>query len=251
MAHIIRLVVVDVDGCLTPGEGGAWDWEALGVLQDLNARARRGEAAPAITLCTGRQEPYVEAMMQAIGGFVPCVYENGCGLYLPDGYRFLEHQAITPEVRATLAAAKTRLYNDIVAPGLGYFQPGKEVSLSVYPAAGRGVRSMRQRIVASLSGLPETLTLHTSATCVDITPAGIDKGQGVRWLAEVTQIALQDMGGIGDSPGDLAFLRLVGASAAPANAMAQVKEHAHYVSPFRNGKGVVDIVAHWMQQTSS
>ncbi len=246
MPHTLRLAVVDADGCLTPGDAGEWDWEALHAMRAINQRARNGEALPAITLCTGRQEPYVEALMQAIGSFVACVYENGGGLYLPDSYRFLEHPSITRQVRATLAAAKSRLYDDVVAPGLGCFQPGKEVSLTIYPVPGVSVRSIERSIMSALSGLSALLAVHTSASCVDVTPAGIDKGVGVRWLAEVTGIPLSQMGGIGDSPGDLAFLRVVGAAAAPANALPQVKDAVGYVSPFRNGKGVLDIISHWM-----
>jgi len=78
-------------------------------------------------------------------------------------------------------------------------------------------------------------------------PAGIDKGQGVRWLAELVGISLDDMAGIGDSPPDLSFLRIVGRAAAPANAHPEVKAAVGYVSPFRNGKGVVDIIRRWMR----
>jgi len=202
---------------------------------------------PALTLCTGRQEPYVEALMQAIGGFMPCIYENGGGMYLPDRYRFLEHPAITAQLRKTLATARARLFDGIVAPGLAYFQPGKEVSITCYPLSGTSLAALEQRIRATLHDLADALAIHTSATCIDVTPSGIDKGTGVRWLAEQTLIPIKDMGGIGDSPSDLAFLSIVGASAAPANALPEVAAAVQYVSPFRNGKGVIDIIQHWQQ----
>jgi hydroxymethylpyrimidine pyrophosphatase-like HAD family hydrolase len=89
------------------------------------------------------------------------------------------------------------------------------------------------------------LTVQNSAACVDITPAGIDKGTGLRWLAEAVDIPLERIGGIGDSTSDLSFLRLVGQSAAPANAIAQVKAKVAYVSPYRDGDGIVDILNRW------
>lgn len=242
----VRLVVVDIDGCLTPGEGGAWDWDALRVLQTINQRARRGEAVPAITLCTGRQEPYVEIMMQAIEGYVACIYENGGGMYMPATYRFYEHAAITPSVRDVLGRAKARVREEVVARGLGYFQPGKEVSMSIFPLPGVSVSVLENAVRTALSGLGEAIAVRTSATCVDVTPAGIDKGVGLRWLADVIGIPIAQMGGVGDSPGDLAFLRLAGASAAPANALPQVKAAVQYVSPFEYARGVVDIVRRWM-----
>lgn len=246
MSPRIRLVVADVDGCLTPGEGGVWDWEALRAMQEINVRARRGDAVPAITLCTGRQEPYVEVMMQAIGGYVPCIYENGGGLYLPGSYRFLEHPAITPHVRAALTGARARLQEHIVAAGLGYFQPGKEVSMSIYPLPGTPIGELEGYIRTSLISMADDVLVRTSASCVDVTPAGVDKGSGIRWLADVAGITIEEMGGIGDSPGDLAFLQLAGASAAPANAMPVVKAAVQFVSPFANARGVVDIIRRWM-----
>lgn len=247
MVDRVRLVVVDVDGCITPGEAGAWDWQAVRAMQQINNRTRRGAEEPAITLCTGRQEPYVEALMQAIGGFVPCIYENGGGMYLPDSYRFLEHPAVTAQVRKTLLAAKSRLFDSVVAPGLAYFQPGKEVSITCYPMPGTSLAALGQSIRAMLHDYVGAVTIHTSASCVDVTPAGIDKGTGVRWLAEQTDIPIEDMGGVGDSPSDLAFLGIVGASAAPANALPEVKNAVEYVSPFRNGRGVIDIIRHWQR----
>jgi len=93
--------------------------------------------------------------------------------------------------------------------------------------------------------LLETLYTQASVTCVDVTPAGVNKGEGVRWLADLSRIPLTQIGGIGDSPSDLTFLTLIGAAAAPANAAAAVKAAVSYVSPFADGDGVVDIIRHW------
>ena len=250
MGQLVQLAVVDVDGCLTPGEAGEWNWNALQAVQDFNRRARRGECVPAVTLCTGRQEPYVEVFMQAIGAYLPGIYENGCGLYFPQGYRFVEHPSITRSLREALAAAKATLYRQVVAPGLGYFQPGKETSLTLYPLPGTGVDHLRAAVAQALAahGAGDQVTVQASVSCVDVTPAGIDKGTGVRWLSEEVEIPLADLGGVGDSTGDLKFLRLVGHSAAPANATAEVKASVNYVSPSSYGEGVVDILCHWSSQ---
>ena len=250
MVCSIRLAVVDVDGCLTPGETGAWNWKAIQATCDFNRRARQGEPVPAVTLCTGRQQPYVEVLMQAIGAYYPGVYENGCGLYFPEGYRFVEHPSITPALREALAAARETLVHRVVAPGLGYFQPGKETSLTLYPQAGTGVGRLWESVLEALSGhdVADLVTVQASASCVDVTPAGIDKGAGVRWLSAEVGVPLEAMGGIGDSASDLKFLCLVGHPAAPANAAAEVKAGAGYVSPHEDGAGVVDILRHWSGQ---
>jgi HAD superfamily hydrolase (TIGR01484 family) len=250
MPSQLTLVVIDVDGCLTPGEAGDWNWGALQAIHKLNLQARQGLATPAVTLCTGRQESYVEVLMQAIGGYLPCIYENGAGLYFPDSYRFAEHPAITVTVREALMAAKRTLYTQLISPGLAYFQPGKEVSLTLYPLPGMTVDRLRQLAAQALASFDGVLSVHASVSCVDITPTGIDKGQGVRWLSEQVGISLAHMGGIGDSPSDLKFLELVAHSGAPANAAAEVKRRVEYLSPYKNGDGVVDILHHWTRGES-
>jgi hydroxymethylpyrimidine pyrophosphatase-like HAD family hydrolase len=241
----VFLAVVDIDGCLTPGEGRAWDWRALRAIGDLNQRAAGGEETPAVTVCTGRQEPYAEAMMQAIGAFLPGIYENGCGLYFPTTYRFVEHPSITEETKEALAAARAALRSQIVAPGLGIFQPGKESSLTLYPLPGTSVSGLYQAVAGVLAGRDALFTVQASVSCVDVMPSGLDKGTGVRWLVEETGIALAQVGGIGDSTSDLAYLRLVGTAAAPANATDEVKAVVSYVSVHEDGAGVVDILEHW------
>jgi hydroxymethylpyrimidine pyrophosphatase-like HAD family hydrolase len=248
MSTVLRLAVVDVDGCLTPGEAREWNWKALQAISDFNRRAQRGEPVPAVTLCTGRQEPYIEVLMQAIGAYQPGIYENGCGLYFPDGYRFVEHPLITVETRKALAAAKAAIYQEVVMSGLGYFQPGKEVSLTLYPLPGITVGRLYRAVAGILRDHDARFALQASVSCVDVTPAGLDKGTGVRWLSDETGIPLMQMGGVGDSPSDLKFLRLLGRSAVPANAASEVRAEVDYVSPHPNGEGVVDILNHWIEQ---
>jgi len=235
-------VVVDVDGCLTRGEAQPLDFRVLERVAEHNARARLDPALPAVTLCTGRPEPYLEVLMQAIGAFWPGVYENGAGLYFPDAYRFVENPLITAETREALGHVKEALRAGVVERGWGYFQPGKELSLSLYPVPPTPVSQLLRLVEEALQPYAPWYVTDESVTCVNVIPRGVDKGTGVRWLAEETQVPLSRMGGVGDSPGDLAFLTLVGFAAAPANAASQVKEQVHYVSPFEDGEGLIDIL---------
>jgi hydroxymethylpyrimidine pyrophosphatase-like HAD family hydrolase len=245
----IKLIVVDIDGCLTPGEAQPWDFSVMQFVADLNRKARQGECPFAVTLCTGRQEPYVEAMMQAIDAHVPGIYENGGGLYFPGQYRFVENPAITLEQRASLANVRRVLTREIVETGMGQFQPGKEVSVTLYPARA-GVTFLQLAEVArrALDGRISGLTIMPLVTSVDIVLEGIDKGAGVEWLGREMGIPVAQMGGIGDSSGDLPFLCRVGYSAAPANASADVKSSVQYVSAFENSAGVVDILKRWLEK---
>ena len=72
---MIRLVVIDVDGCLTGGEGQPLDFRGLARVAQTNLRSRTDPYTPAVTLCTGRPAPYVEVMHQAVAGHVPALYD--------------------------------------------------------------------------------------------------------------------------------------------------------------------------------
>ncbi len=242
----LRLVVIDVDGCLTPGEGRPWNFEALKYIAQLNRKAQKDATELAVTLCTGRQEPYVEVLMQAIDAHLPGVYENGGGLYYPREYRFVENPLITVAMREALVGIKGILQREIVETGRGHFQPGKEVSLTLYPLGKTSVHELYLATTKALETFDAGYVVQASVSCVDITPKGVDKGTGVRWLSRETGIPLEQMGGIGDSASDLKFLSIIGRSAAPANAADEVKVSVDYVSPYQDGDGVVDILRRWV-----
>jgi len=184
------LVVIDVDGCLTPGEGQPWNFEALGYIAQLNRRAQKDATALAVTLCTGRQEPYVEVLMQAIDAHLPGIYENGGGLYFSREYRFVENPLITAEMREALVEIRATLRRAIVETGLGHFQPGKEVSLTLYPLDPVSVHELYLATVEVLETCQAGYIAHEAMSCVDIVPRGVDKGGGVRWLSRETGISL-------------------------------------------------------------
>ena len=107
----MKLIVLDCDGVLSKGEAQPFDPALLARLARLNRRAGAGESVPAVTLNTGRPSPYVEAVMQAIDGWQPALYENGAGLYFPKTYRF----ETTPLLNAETKAALDNLFDDYFA----------------------------------------------------------------------------------------------------------------------------------------
>src|SRR5205807_2527837 len=66
---LMRVVLADVDGVVTPGEGYPARLPVLERLTAINASAHTDPYVPAVTLCTGRQAPYVELMAQMTGAF--------------------------------------------------------------------------------------------------------------------------------------------------------------------------------------
>jgi HAD superfamily hydrolase (TIGR01484 family) len=243
----LSVVVIDIDGCLTPGEAQPWNFDVLHWVAGLNRRARAGSAPFAVTLCTGRQQPYVEAMMQAIDGFLPAIYENGGGLYFPSEYRFVEHPAITRERRAQLREMRRIIEKELVDKELAQFQPGKDLTLTLFPSRTRlSLTEIAERARTALKNHLDGFSLYASVSSVEILPPGIDKGVGVEWLSQEITIPLTRFGGIGDAPADLTFLKRVAYSAAPANATNEVQENVQYASPYRDALGVRDILEKWL-----
>jgi len=242
----MKLIVLDCDGVLSAGEAQPFDPQLLARLADLNRRARHGEPVPAVTLNTGRPSPYVEAVMQAIDGRLPALYESGAGLYYPQPYRFERAPDFTPAHDAALQAIIRRVNEQFGPEGPVYWQPGKTVCHSLFARPPRTIDEFApavREIAADVAA--DIIVVKQAKLALNIYPKTVNKGSGLRRLAAVTQIALSDMGGVGDTAGDIDFLRLVGSPAAPANATPDVRRVAAYVSPFAGAKGTADILNHW------
>jgi HAD superfamily hydrolase (TIGR01484 family) len=238
----IRLIVFDIDGVLTEGEAQALDLPLLDVLATMNRRARQEPGQAAVTLCTGRPAPYVECMLQAIDGYLPAIFENGAGLYVPDGYRFFAHPDVLPH---SMGAIRQCLAETLVRSGFAYFQPGKEFTLSVFATDPADTPRLYDEAVHALGELQQSVDLVYSSSCLNVLPRGMNKGRGIEFLAAETGILPSRMLGVGDSDVDLPFLAAVGLSAAPGNANEAVKACVNYVSPYRTADGVRDILRHF------
>ncbi len=245
-ANPVRLVVFDVDGVLTDGEAAPLDLDLLRLLADLNRRARdaaSGGAVPGATLCTGRPQPYVEALLQAADCLLPAIFEGGAGYFMPAARRAFPH----PDMKdfAAVREARELLAGEARRSGRIFLQPGKEYTISVFPAAPEYMAVLRDITAETVGELASRLESAFSASCLNIHAKGSNKGAGIELLAELTGVPPENMLGVGDSEVDLPFLEKVGFAAAPANATPEVRKLCGYVSPFPTSRGVRDILAHF------
>ncbi len=238
----IRILAVDVDGCLTPGEGHPASIDVLAEIQKINKRSESDPDVPAITLCTGRQQPFVDLMAQMIDCHKPAIFENGAGLYIPDSYEFLYNSKITSEMIESLFSFRRLIQKEMVDRKTAKIQPGKEVSMSIYPERGHTVKDNESQLREMMERSGINLFLDVSILCINILFPGIDKGEGVRWLAEYLGLSKDEIGAVGDAPGDLASFAASGFGGAPANAEPEVRAAATFVAPHENGRGVLDII---------
>ncbi len=243
----IRLVLTDIDGCLSGGEMQPFNLPSLEFIADLNRRARVGAAPFSVTLCSGRPATYVEAVAQMIDAHQPVIFENGNGLYFPTTYRFAFNPFMTSAMRVELAEIRRVVQSELVERGMAIIQPGKEASMTMFPVpTDLSLAQLADLTRQTLRPIARDYVVKASVSCVEILSATIDKGVGVDWLARELPMPTTQMAGIGDAPSDLTFLRRMGRSATVANAMEEVKAAVGYVSAQNNVEGVVDILKRWL-----
>ena len=242
----MKLIVLDADGVLSKGEAEPFDLTLFDRLRKLNGQARAGEPVPAVTLNTGRPSAYVEAVMQAINGWQPALYESGAGLYDPQGYHFHTTPLLTEEKRNQLLEVIRCLDETIVKSGKAYWQPGKTVCYSLFAHSPLTASTLLPEVETIVTKISKDFMVTPAVLALNVHPRSIDKGTGLQWLAQVTGIDPAEMAGAGDSAADLDFLRLVGRSAAPANATEDVKAMAHYVAAQVDTAGMHEILDRWV-----
>jgi hydroxymethylpyrimidine pyrophosphatase-like HAD family hydrolase len=238
----LRLVLADIDGVITRGEGQAVELDTLERLAAINAAAQHDPSVPAITLCTGRQAPYVELMAQLVGGFLPCIFEHGAGLFFPTAFRYEFDARLGPDYAAPLARLRAALQSPLLSGGHAFVQPGKEATMTLYPLGDFTVDDLLRVAEALVPEVAPEFGVARNVNGVEIRPLGIDKGTGAERIADLLGISLEAIAGVGDSDPDLSYLSRVGFSAAPANATPAVRQSVGYVAGAPFGAGLLEIV---------
>lgn len=245
----IHLIVSDIEGCLSSGKGLSLDLTSLQIIQAYNRQANNGDNIT-LTLCTGRSQPFAEAFCQMLDIAMPCVCENGALIYDPMRDISIRNPTITERHIIAQKEFVGILESRLAKKCPHRREPGKEICISLNPDVPKEHYAEEiPRLYEQVKNFidPALFAVTHSASAVDITPEGIDKASGVRFLAELTGIPLQEMAGIGDTVGDLPFLKITGISAAPANCTAVIRDSVDYVSQKAAAEGVVDIIT-WLNE---
>ena len=236
-----ELIVCDVDGCISPEESVAWDLDAVSRL------AMMVREAP-FTLCTGRPQPYVEALMKLLDVRLPTVCENGALYYSLHDNRSVFAPGVTDAGVQAIAAidrfASTELPTRV--PG-AVLQEGKRAQVSIFtadPGAMPEIDAAVREFAATLNGAVE-LDIGASHYYFNVSLRGVDKGSGLIGLLDgplAPSPPRERILAIGDTGGDIPMRDHVGFFAAPANATSAVKDLADYVSPYPDIRGLIDIL---------
>lgn len=238
----LDLVICDVDGCLTPETSAPFDLERLSEVAEFNRRAFSTGDSPPVTVCTGRPEPFAEAMCRLLGNTqIPCIAENGAWLYFPATNEYSRDPAIEPEHLEAVHEARLQLERQLASRGVSQ-QPGKTASVTLYHRDSDFLRSLLPEVreISEDHRWPFRVTMTWLYINCDL--EFVSKATGIRRLFEATGFHPERSLGIGDTVSDLPMREILGAVASPANASDDMKSIADYVSPYEEVEGVLDIL---------
>lgn len=88
---------------------------------------------------------------------------------------------------------------------------------------------------------------YSSNRYLEFNPKGISKGMAVQEVSKTLNIPIENILTIGDNLNDLSMIQISGKSAAPKNAVEQIKKSADYISPYTyNESCITDIIKHFI-----
>lgn len=236
------LVIADIDGCLSPESSHPFDLDSLAKVRSYNESAWSRGDRPLITLCSGRPQPFVEAMCRLIGtAEVPAVCENGAWLFTPSSNRYELDPDITLAHRAAVHAAEDWCLSTFGPRGVT-IQPGKAASVTLYHPDTDFLRSLVPTLEAEYARRGWPFRVSMTWLYINCDLRHISKASGLDRLLARARYDRARLAGIGDTLGDKAIADRVGFFACPANAHPAIKEHAHFVASAPEAQGVLQIL---------
>ncbi|MBA4028347.1 MAG: hypothetical protein C0475_04320 [Planctomyces sp.] len=238
------LVIADIDGCLVGEAGEPFDLPALAQVREHNRLAIERGDRPIVTLCTGRPQPFAEAVSRLIGNtLIPCVCEMGVWLFDPAANRSTLDPAITPDHLAAVAGLSQWAQTQF-GPGGVVQQPGKAASVSLWHPDTAYLRSLAPLIEQQCARQRWPFRVSMTWFYINCDLAHISKASGIARLLQRTNTPRQRLAGIGDTDSDRAIAQSVGFFACPSNAQPAIKELAHFIAKAPEAHGVVEILRH-------
>ena len=247
---MIKLFVTDIDGCLAQPYQ-PYDLEGLSSFRRyVNDAGNPADevVAPALTLCSGRPFPYVEAMTQVLDLTVPVLFEGGGGRYDPVEARTTWSPALTDEIESEMEEVRHWFVTECI--------PGTKLTLDYAKRTQAGVLSpipdeiveTRARTEEFVNANVPDLRVFSTDVSVDVVPPNITKRNGVEWLTEYLDLELSEVAYIGDADSDLGALSIVGTSFAPANADEEVLKSADHVTEGHVLNGTIEAYRYCLDQ---
>ena len=226
---MIKLFITDLDGCIsTPFMSP--DWEAISKIRSLSELSRNEEEIPALTICSGRPFPYVEAVGQWLNVETLMIFESGGGMYDIKTNEISWNPKFDDEAKKAVEEIKEWLRVLIKNYKGTYPEFTKYTDAGLVNPDPAKVKRMHEEVLNHVHDNYPMFEVHDTDISVNIILKEANKGQGIRLLCEKLGLELDEVAYIGDSSGDIPGLEIVGRSFAPANSKDFVKEKVDHVT---------------------
>ena len=275
----VKLIALDMDGTLFNSQNEISE-------KDKETLKRATEAGVAVAVATGRAYVELPIEMLYEAGIRYAITGNGSAVYrLPDKECILS-DCLDNEVVCTIIRELKQLdiYYDIYVDGLVYCprsvchnirKMDMPESLHEHIEKTRIVVDDLEDYIRNCGKSVEKTTLNFAyledGTCLgktesaaildrypqveylsggfhnwEFTRAGVNKGTGLRFLAERLGVPMNLTMACGDSENDLSMLRAAQVAVAMENAKPAVKEESNYITLSNNESGVAHAIEHFV-----
>lgn len=258
----IKLVATDMDLTLLADDKSM----PAGVDERIDALAKNG-----VLFCaaSGRPALALRESFPAHHQDMALVADNGASVYLRDElvYRDLIDRDLYHEVLALATATegsvpvlcafddayvleRDRCHEDVVSiyyRSITYVESFEELDvdsnkISIY-FPGWDSKQKNDEVYSPVFASRLYLTCAGNEW-LDFMNIGVDKGSGIRHLAQHLGIDLSDIAAFGDTYNDIPMLDIVGHSYVMANAAEHMHDHGKFLAPSNNEAGVLTVIDH-------
>lgn len=219
---MIKLFVLDIDGCITmPFEVPEWD--ALAEIRRLNDRSKSDPNVPPVTICSGRPQPYVEAVGQWLGAYKPLIFESGGGMFDPVKVSLHWPDHLDKQRESEIADIKNWVESNIISAYTGSsVEFTKRTDVGIIHTNEDTIIEMYEKVKAYVEHAHPDFEVHRTEISINVIMSKSNKASGLRWLSDSCKIPVNQMAYIGDSSGDIPALELAGMKFTPANGIARM-----------------------------
>ena len=258
----IKLVATDMDLTLLADDKSM----PAGVDERIDALAKNG-----VLFCaaSGRPALALRESFPAHHQDMALVADNGASVYLRDElvYRDLIDRDLYHEVLALATATegsvpvlcafddayvleRDRCHEDVVSiyyRSISYVESFEELDvdsnkISIY-FPGWDSKQKNDEVYSPAFASRLYLTCAGNEW-LDFMNIGVDKGSGIRHLAQHLGIDLSEIAAFGDTYNDIPMLDIVGHSYVMANAAEHMHDHGKFLAPSNNEAGVLTVIDH-------
>lgn len=254
------IIVSDVDGTLLP-YGCEIPRRNIEALERFVAKGGK------FSIATGRSKELTEEFVKTLPVNAPCVLYNGGGLYDFDKDEFLMRMFLPESAKNDVETIKKAVPNAsvLVISDSSYYHVTHEIPFANFSEAHKkhtkeayisSLSSQWYKVLFSLSEeeapmLDDYLAgtsfegirfVRTNSTLMELLPAGSTKGFALEKLVELGHFKRETVAAIGDYYNDVEMIEFAAVGAATAEAPADVKAKAGFVTGPCDGGAVADLV---------